>query len=151
MLRADLILGIILAAAFGYMLIDLQWMRWQAAVAPGLSAAVGLFLVIWHLIDTGRRLWRAAPGEGQGGAAPYDREDVVPIAGFLLAVGMVLMLGFATGGALFLFLSVLVATRGRWITALACAAPVYPFFEFGIDRGLGIVMFDGLLFRWFSG
>ncbi len=151
MLRADLILGIILAVAFGYMLVDLQGMRWQAAVAPGLTAAAGLFLVVWHLIGTGVRLWRPPPCDAPQDAASYDIEDALPIAGFLLAVCMVLLLGFAIGGALFVFLSVLGTTRGRWVVSLVCAAPVYPFFELAIDRGLGVVMFEGLLFRWFSG
>lgn len=151
MLRADLILGIILAVVFGYMLVHLQGMRWQAAVAPGLTAAAGLFLVACHLIGTGVRLWRAPPGDGPQDGASYDIEDILPIAGFLLSVGMVLLLGFAIGGALFVFLSVLGTTRGRWGVAMVCAAPVHPFFEFGIDRGLGIVMFEGLLLRWFSG
>jgi hypothetical protein len=151
MRRADLILGLLLASTFGYMLIDLRGMRWETAVAPGLSALAGLLLGAHHLVTTGRALWRGDPGDGEGQEALYDREDLVPILGFLAAVLMVLLLGFAVGGALFVFLSVLAATRGRWTVALICAAPVHPFFAIGIDRGLGIMMFEGLLVRWLAG
>lgn len=147
---ADLILGLLLAGAYGYMLVDLRGMRWETTVAPGLAALAGLLLVAHHLFTTGRALWSGDPSGAKEQQPLYDREDVIPILGFLAAVLMVLLLGFAVGGALFVLLSVLAATRGRWIVAMICAAPVYPFFAIGIDRGLGIVMFEGLLVRWLA-
>jgi hypothetical protein len=149
--RADLILGLLLLGAFGYMLVELQGMRWQTAVAPGLSALAGLLLVLHHLVTTGLRLWRAGQQGERGQERLYTHEDALPIIGFVASVAMVVSLGFAFGGVLFVFLSVLGATRGRWVVALVCAAPVYPFFALLIDRALGIVMFEGLLIRWLVG
>lgn len=144
--RADLALGLLFGAAFCYVLYDIQGMRWQAALAPGMAGVAGLVLVIMHLVTTKRRSQRETDRSGHR----YIMGDALAIAGFLCSVGLVLLLGFAIGGTLFVLGAVMIATRGNFVLSVLLAAPVYPFHAIAVERGLGIVMFDGFLWGWFG-
>lgn len=152
MYRADLILGLLIGAGFAYLLVEVQDMRWQAALAPGLAAGAGLALAIHHLLTTALRLLRnhtqrQAP-KPIDLPLPYHWGDILPIAGFLLAVGLVLVLGFGVGGTLFVLLWVFFTGGRNMVIAGLMALPVYPFFAIVIERGLGLMMFRGLLPGW---
>lgn len=125
-------------------------MRWQAALAPGMAGVAGLALVIMHLMTTTRRVWRDMASDTDSRLHRYSLNDALAIGGFLSSVCLVLLFGFAIGGTLFVLGAVMIATRGNLVLSVVLAAPVYPFHAIAVERGLGIVMFDGFLWGWFG-
>lgn len=138
-MRADLALALALLVVFALAASEAQAFRWQAAVAPLLAAGCGAVLSLALVVDLLRNRAAAEPG--------YDRGDLGAGAGFLAAVGAVLLFGFAVGGAAFVFGYLKLVARRRVTTAALAAATVPVFVWVLADVVLATTLFEGFVFR----
>ncbi len=141
-MRADLALAGALLGVFALAAWEAQAFRWQAAVAPLLAAGCGAVLSLALIVDLLRTRAAADPG--------YDRRDLAGVAGFLAAVGAVLLFGFALGGAAFVFGYLKLVARRRVATAALAAAAVPVFVWVLAEVVLATTLFGGFVFHAFG-
>lgn len=126
---------------FGAMLIEATSFRWEAAIAPSLTAAAGLVLC-------SIQLWRETQRPRDSTAPEFGGQDASAIAAFAAALVAVLALGFTAGGAVYAFAYLRFAlgfpTRKAFLSALGVALAAW-----GLIGGvLGARPFGGLLPRF---
>ncbi|MBS8227721.1 hypothetical protein [Vannielia litorea] len=139
-MRVDLALAATFALVFAAALIELPAYRWQVALAPGLAAGIGLALAgLVGLAAIRRR--HAAP------EARWGTDDLRTLLWFALALGAVLLLGFALGGGLYVFAHSLAAhpRLARLPVAALCGAVVPLVVTQLFGRMLQIELYRGLL------
>lgn len=139
-MRADTILAGLLFGVFALLFYEALGFRWQAAIGPLLATGAGAVLTGWI---AGQGLLRFARGEAA--LSVYEAADLLPFLGFLLAVLMVVLLGFTLGGSLYVAGYILVTMRWAFGRALIAGISVALALHLLIELGLGTPLFDGLL------
>ena len=143
MTRIDLILSAFLFVLFGSLLAMSLAMPWQAGVAPTISTGVGMVLSGTFLF----RQIRAGQRAEQPGPSRTPASDIGPLIWFSAAVACVTLLGFKTGGAIFVFGYILLFARFTPLVALIAASAVPAVIFIVFDLLLGSRIFPGLLFN----
>ncbi|SFR47599.1 Tripartite tricarboxylate transporter TctB family protein [Yoonia tamlensis] len=143
MRHSGLVLPAILGFIFAICLAEILRYRWEVALAPGLACGIGLVLCVVLVVQNARA---RAP---RPSAANFGKGDIAQFSWLALAAFLVTMLGFAIGGALSVFVQVLVVRQGKYriITAAICAAAV-PIIVIGVFQELlQIRLYAGHLLR----